>query len=107
MEEQAAETYTVVEQLSESSYSKLYHVRKKDKDFLLKVPREGNVPFLEIIKKEYETSLKLQHPYLASVYEFVEESPVGESGKVIIVEEFFADFFLLLVLTKPIIPSVA
>ena len=77
MEEQAAETYTVVEQLSESSYSKLYHVRKKDKDFLLKVPREGNVPFLEIIRKEYETSLKLQHPYLASVYEFVEESPVG------------------------------
>jgi len=36
-----------------------------------------------------------------------EESPVRESGKVIIGEELFKDFFLLLVLTKPIIPSAA
>jgi len=34
----------------------------------------------------------------------VEESPVGESSKVIIGEEFFEDFFLLLVLIEPIIP---
>ena len=37
----------------------------------------------------------------------MEESPVGESSKVIIGEEFFEDLFLLLVLTKPIIPSAA
>ena len=37
----------------------------------------------------------------------MEESPVKESGKVIIGGEFFEDFFLLLVLTEPIIPSAA
>jgi len=38
---------------------------------------------------------------------FREDSPVGESGKVMIGEEFFEDFFLLLVLTVPIMPSAA
>ena len=37
----------------------------------------------------------------------VQKSLVEESGKVIIGEEFFEDFFLLLVLTEPIIPSAA
>ena len=37
----------------------------------------------------------------------MEESPVGESGKVIIGEELFEYFFLILVLTEPIIPSAA
>jgi len=37
----------------------------------------------------------------------VEESPVGESGKVLIGEDFFEDLFLLLLLTEPIIPSAA
>jgi len=36
-----------------------------------------------------------------------EESPVGESGKVIIAEEFFEDVFLVLVPTEPIIRSAA
>jgi len=36
-----------------------------------------------------------------------EESPVRESGKVMIGEEFLEDFFLLLVLTVPIMPSAA
>jgi hypothetical protein len=36
-----------------------------------------------------------------------EESPVGESGKVVIGKDFFEDLFLLLVLTEPIIPSEA
>lgn len=36
-----------------------------------------------------------------------EESPVGESSKVMIGEELLEDYFLLLVLTIPIMPSVA
>jgi len=41
------------------------------------------------------------------LFVLTEDSPVGESGKVIIGEEFFEDFFLVLVLTEPIIPSMA
>ncbi len=70
-------TYTLGELLAETSYARIYRVTKGDKDFLLKTPKEGNVVFLDMIRKEYQLSLKLQHPFLASVYEYTESSPAG------------------------------
>lgn len=77
MEEHLNETYTLGELIAETSYAKIYRVTKGDKDFLLKTPKEGNVVFLDMIKREYQLSLNLQHPYIASVYEYAENTPAG------------------------------
>ncbi|MBR5396638.1 MAG: protein kinase [Bacteroidales bacterium] len=69
------ETYTLGELLAETSYARIYRITKGDKDFLLKTPKDGNVVFLDMIRKEYQLSLQLQHPYIASVYEYAENTP--------------------------------
>lgn len=71
------ETYTLGELLAETSYARIYRITKGDKDFLLKTPKDGNVVFLDMIRKEYQLSLQLQHPYIASVYEYAEDTPGG------------------------------
>ena len=71
------ETYTLGELLAETSYAKIYRVTKGEKAFLLKTPKEGNEAFLEMIRREYQLSLNLQHPYIASVYEYAEDTPAG------------------------------
>ncbi len=71
------ETYTLGELLAETSFAKIYRITKGGKDFLLKTPKDGNVVFLDMIRKEYQLSLQLQHPYIASVYEYAENTPGG------------------------------
>lgn len=71
------ETYTLGELLAETSFAKIYRITKGGKDFLLKTPKDGNVVFLDMIRKEYQLSLQLQHPYIASVYEYAEDTPGG------------------------------
>ena len=61
------ETYTLGELLAETSFARIYRITKGGKDFLLKTPKDGNVVFLDMIRKEYQLSLQLQHPYIASV----------------------------------------
>ena len=71
------ETYTLGELLAETSFARIYRITKGGKDFLLKTPKDGNVVFLDMIRKEYQLSLQLQHPYIASVYEYAEDTPDG------------------------------
>lgn len=71
------ETYTLGELLAETSFARIYRITKGGKDFLLKTPKDGNVVFLDMIRKEYQFSLQLQHPYIASVYEYAEDTPGG------------------------------
>ena len=71
------ETYTLGELLAETSFARIYRITKGGKDFLLKTPKDGNVVFLDMIRKEYLLSLQLQHPYIASVYEYAEDTPGG------------------------------
>lgn len=71
------ETYTLGELLAETSFARIYRITKGGKDFLLKAPKDGNVVFLDMIRKEYQLSLQLQHPYIASVYEYAEDTPGG------------------------------
>lgn len=71
------ETYTLGELLAETSFARIYRITKGGKDFLLKTPKDGNVVFLDMIRKEYQLSLQLQHPYIASVYEYAENTPGG------------------------------
>ena len=71
------ETYTLGELLAETSFARIYRIMKGGKDFLLKTPKDGNVVFLDMIRKEYQLSLQLQHPYIASVYEYAEDTPGG------------------------------
>ena len=71
------ETYTLGELLAETSFARIYRITKGGKDFLLKTPKDGNVVFLDMIKKEYQLSMQLQHPYIASVYEYAEDTPGG------------------------------
>ncbi len=65
------------ELLAETSFARIYRITKGGKDFLLKTPKDGNVVFLDMIRKEYQLSLQLQHPYIASVYEYAEDTPGG------------------------------
>lgn len=71
------ETYTLGELLAETSFARIYRITKGGKDFLLKTPKDGNVVFLDMIRKEYQLSLQLQHPYIASVYKYAEDTPGG------------------------------
>ena len=71
------ETYTLGELLAETSFARIYRITKGGKDFLLKTSKDGNVVFLDMIRKEYQLSLQLQHPYIASVYEYAEDTPGG------------------------------
>ena len=71
------ETYTLGELLAETSFARIYRITKGGKDFLLKTPKDGNVVFLDMIRKEYQLSQQLQHPYIASVYEYAEDTPGG------------------------------
>ena len=71
------ETYTLGELLAETSFARIYRITKGGKNFLLKTPKDGNVVFLDMIRKEYQLSLQLQHPYIASVYEYAEDTPGG------------------------------
>lgn len=71
------ETYTLGELLAETSFARIYRITKGGKDFLLKTPKDGNVVFLDMIRKEYQLSLQLQHPYIASVYDYAEDTPGG------------------------------
>ena len=71
------ETYTLGELLAETSFARIYRITKGGKEFLLKTPKDGNVVFLDMIRKEYQLSLQLQHPYIASVYEYAEDTPGG------------------------------
>lgn len=54
----------------EGSYAKIIRAQKAGKYFLLKAPKEDNSYYLNLIRREYEISLGLDHPNITSAFTF-------------------------------------
>lgn len=54
----------------EGSYAKIIRAQKAGKYFLLKAPKDNSSYYLNIIKREYEISLGLDHPNITSAFTF-------------------------------------
>jgi len=54
-----------------------WRVTRDGKYWLLKTARDGESASLELLRREYEISRDLQHPFIASTFMFLEDSPVG------------------------------
>lgn len=63
--------------LQRGAYADTYRASKAGKFFLLKTPREGNTLFLEMLKREYELSVGLDHPHITSAFTFETIPPLG------------------------------
>ncbi len=70
-------TYSDVTLLRESPRSRLYVALRSGRRFLLKAPGSTSGHDLSMLKREYELSLTLSSPYLAYVFVYEPESPVG------------------------------
>ena len=64
--------YRIVSTLKEG---RLYLAEKAGKRFVLKTA--AGAKGLELLKREYEISLRLQHPFIASALAWEESTPVG------------------------------
>lgn len=65
------------ELLSGTSNSLLFRIKHYGKYFIIKTPKQVNAMTLDILKREYEISLKLNHYNITNAITFVPDSPVG------------------------------
>lgn len=57
--------------------SRLYRVSRAGKYFIIKTAKENSGAYMDLIRREYELSIALSHPYIVSVFTFEETTPVG------------------------------
>lgn len=65
--------YTIISAIREG---RLYLTEKAGKHFVLKTS-DGSAKGLELLKREYGLSLRIQHPFIASSVGWEEQTPVG------------------------------
>ena len=63
--------------IKEGTVSRLFRVSRAGKYFIVKTTKDGSSAQMELIRREYELSIALNHPYIVSVFTFEEASPVG------------------------------
>ena len=63
--------------IKDGTMSRLYRVSRAGKYFVIKTAKEGSGVQLDLIRREYELSIALSHPYIVSVFTFEESTPVG------------------------------
>lgn len=63
--------------IAESSISRLYKVTKAGKYFILKTACDDSGRMRAMIRREYDISIGLDHPHLANVFTFEENTVVG------------------------------
>lgn len=54
--------------LHSGTYANTYRARKAGKYFLLKTPKSDNTAYLNILKREYEVSVGIDHPNITSAF---------------------------------------
>ena len=57
--------------------SRLYRVSRAGKYFIIKTAKGESGAYMDLIRREYELSIALSHPYVVSVFTFEEVTPVG------------------------------
>lgn len=63
--------------LHESLHARLYRIKKAGKQFIIKTPINNDAFSIELLKREYDISLSLSHPNIASVFTYENTTPVG------------------------------
>ena len=63
--------------IKEGTVSRLFRVSRAGKYFIIKTAKDGSSAQMELIRREYELSIALNHPYIVSVFTFEEVTPVG------------------------------
>lgn len=63
--------------IAESSISRLYKVSKAGKYFILKTACDDSGRMMAMIRREYDISIGLDHPHIANVFTFEENTVVG------------------------------
>ena len=76
--------------IKEGTVSRLFRVSRAGKYFIIKTAKDGSSAQMELIRREYELSIALNHPYIVSVFTFEEATPVGAG----IVMEYIDGFTL-------------
>lgn len=63
--------------IKEGIASRLFRVSRAGKYFVVKTAKDGSSAQMELIRREYELSISLSHPYIVSVFTFEEATSVG------------------------------
>ena len=63
--------------ISETSASLLFRIKNMGKYFILKTPKQVNSMTIDILKREYEIGLRLNHYNIINAITFMPDSPVG------------------------------
>lgn len=62
--------------LKESALSRLYRISRAGKHFIIKTAKDGH--HAALIRREYDLSIDLSHPYIINVFTYEHHTPVGE-----------------------------
>ncbi len=62
--------YKVIEKIEEGNYAAVYKVKDKELELILKIARENNPEFNEIIRREFQILSQFRHPNIVQVYEY-------------------------------------
>lgn len=64
--------------IRETSTSRLYRVSREGKHFMFKTARDNSEILTSLIRREYEMSMTLNHPYIAYVFTYDTIPGIGE-----------------------------
>lgn len=74
----ANSSYTDSVLIRETSTSRLYRVSREGKHFMFKTARDNSEMLTSLIRREYELSMTLNHPYIAYVFTYEGIPGIGE-----------------------------
>lgn len=74
----ANSSYTDSVLIRETSTSRLYRVSREGKHFMFKTARDNSEILTSLIRREYELSMTLNHPYIAYVFTYDGIPGIGE-----------------------------
>ena len=63
--------------IKDGTVSCLYRVSRAGKYFIIKTAKGETGTYADLVRREYELSIALSHPYIVSVFTFEEVTPVG------------------------------
>lgn len=75
--EPISSTYCDPVLIKDGTVSCLYRVSRAGKHFIIKTAKGESGAYADLIRREYELSIALSHPYIVSVFTFEEITPVG------------------------------
>ena len=63
--------------IKDGTVSQLYRVSRAGKYFIIKTAKGESGVYADLIRREYELSIALSHPYIVSVFTYEDVTPVG------------------------------